>query len=139
VTAGSVSVGLVQTLISTAQNTINNWLDNRVDYDTEFNVNRPPNPSSGADFFDWLLNGRNAILVGAAYQKMKFGDASSKLILPFVAAYHNAGGLVEDLTENPFGLLYYGDYPQKFARYYNAIVEDIKNGLNVESRFLNDS
>ncbi len=96
-----VSVGLMQTLISTAREAL---------------------PGVPVDR-QWLLDAANSIDAGTAYMARQYGLTGYDP--PLVAAAYNAGSLQREATAgNPWRLLCYprrtGTHVSRFVRHYNA-------------------
>lgn len=123
-----MSPGIIQTLVSTARNTIS-WLSLKYpDIPTSFNVQAIP--ATNAGLFEWLLVGRHSILLATAFHKKNYVLRNSHLDFPKVAALYNAGSLRykagfgsgTTAVANPWVMRYNGlDYPLNTSRYYNAI------------------
>ena len=140
-----MSPGLSQTLISSARSNLT-WLA-RGHPDVYANLGIPPPPAIPHLLFNWLLNGRNAILAAAAYHKNKYVNAESAMNPPLMAAMFNAGSLRYSLQRpdrdlgpgnhnNPWRLLFNDlQYPRNAARYYNAIQDLFRGGANGAVRF----
>lgn len=93
-----ISVGLMQPLITTAEQMLNKTL----------NVTKLQVP---------LTN----ILAGAKYVQYQ-ANVSNTLLDPVLsAAAYNAGGLYED-SQNEFGLVVYKDHLDRFIRWYNDFI-----------------
>lgn len=125
-----VSVGLSQTLLSTADGSAcARWLERwygAVDAYAVFGVTALPASRAYADWFDWLLTGRQSLLSGIAYKKQQYCYAgrqglATAMDLPKVGCAYNAGSLRDDAAD-VWRMVYYGGsgYPQRVAWYYNV-------------------
>jgi hypothetical protein len=103
-------------------------------------------PAAPHQLFAWLLEGRHAILAGAAYHKKKYVSGGSAMNLPRMAAIYNAGALAY-AAQGEYRQLHAGPqnnpwrldfndlrYPIDSARYYNAIQDLFHGGGNGRAR-----
>jgi hypothetical protein len=120
-----ISVGLTQTLVSTAKENIETLGPKFAMYLRWFELPNPHpagKPASDSDYLnDWLLYGKHSIVAGAA--KLRFGYATmgTKFDLPVAASAFNDG--CTPSKDSPWGLLYYGNYVEQAAPFFNAAVE----------------
>ena len=105
-----VSAGLMQTLVSTARDTL---------------MAIEGIPAASPVCSDWLFDPDNSMRAGAAYIAMQ--KAKTQFDPPKVAAAYNAGGVIKDMAgSNPWKMRCYpagtGRHITKFVQFYNDTV-----------------
>jgi hypothetical protein len=114
-----ISPGLLQTLISTARETLP--FLNAVDPTFFASLGIPNPPGTAGDFLnDWLLTGAHSVALGVAVLRKQASSRFPTFFdLPLVGAAYNTGQL-DQINNNRWGLRYFGDYVETGGPVFNG-------------------
>lgn len=126
----NISPGLIQTLISTAQQQSVPFLES-VTPEIFTRLSLPSPPARPSDYLkSWLLTGKASILAGVAKIRLGYNLMTNYpptfFDLPLVGANYNAGSAIKKLNTN-WGLVYYDAYVERAAPFFNAAVNKFNN------------